>query len=443
MAKTHWFTRLHNFATAERPPHQQDFPSLPGELLDLYFIAMKMPVGLILRFEGVSDDVLRNKSRLAEQRILQGTLTFDLPTDVTMEREIVLAVAAQLRALDQILYDHQDFGSTYDVAEKWFVKTASNEAFIIPRSRHHMRGSSKSNGRRDIGPFRFRALSHHRILPRSIEGYEVTIREVNTALRKELGHIAYGAAFFRELELAVGENEEEFWVTGVHSHEHLRTAMKHLENAHAEQCSALIYPELTIDPTTREHIRVGISTRPWRRRNPAIGWTVSVIIAGSWHESELGSLVNVATVYDGYGKLIVQHRKLFPYTDPDGKTEKIRTGKALTVLVLEDALIAIGICRDFCERGSPNPFAALDADLFLITSLANESTMRGHLATANDVRIRYRSLSFVVQELYPTDRDFVGYILSPYDDLKANASELKQTALWLACGPARTPLTDG
>jgi hypothetical protein len=115
----------------------------------------------------------------------------------------------------------------------------------------------------------------------------------------------------------------------------------------------------------------------------------------------------------------------------DGKLEDVESGRTLNVLVTDDALIAFGLCRDFCERGTRNPYKELDVDLFLISSCGNPTTMRGHIDTAQTVRDRYRAASFVVQQRYPSCPGIVGYVLAPTDAIEAGLAAFECVVGWV------------
>lgn len=96
-------------------------------------------------------------------------------------------------------------------------------------------------------------------------------------------------------------------------------------------------------------------------------------------------------------------------------------------------MVAIGICRDFCERidPNPNPFAALDADLFLIPSMGNKTTMRGHLETAREIALKYRASAFVAQQ--SESKRPAGYLIFPEQNLDQATSAFEIDMNWTTC----------
>jgi len=159
-----------------------------------------------------------------------------------------------------------------------------------------------------------------------------------------------------------------------------------------------------------------------------------LVIAGSWHDQENGIYFNIATAYDGFGTELARHRKIFRYFDnKSGKAEGVGLGKSLTLLVFDDLMVALGICRDFCERidPNPNPFAGLDADLFLIPSMGNKTTMKGHMETAREIALKYRASAFVAQQ--SESNHPVGYLIFPGQDLDKPSSDFEVDTDWTAC----------
>ena len=67
--------------------------------------------------------------------------------------------------------------------------------------------------------------------------------------------------------------------------------------------------------------------------------------------------------------------------------------------------MGFAICKDFCDRAVASPFAELPVDLMLVPSMGHASTLAGHLANAEDLRLRTGTVVFVVQQLPETAAD--------------------------------------
>ena len=113
--------------------------------------------------------------------------------------------------------------------------------------------------------------------------------------------------------------------------------------------------------------------------------------------------------------------------------EAIVHGEELPVVVTGDLVVGFAICKDFCDRAIPSPFAELPVDLMLVPSMGQASTLAGHLANAEDLRLRTGTLVFVVQQLPETAADpaqageeVLGHVLLS----RRKAAPVPQTSTW-------------
>lgn len=104
-------------------------------------------------------------------------------------------------------------------------------------------------------------------------------------------------------------------------------------------CQPLYYVDCVLIVDRHESIRS--ARKPWVKGDVPI--SPKFVVAGSWHEMEAGKPFNIATVFDGHGKVLLRHKKRYAYTDPDGRSEKIDFGNEFAILVLDDALVAFRI----------------------------------------------------------------------------------------------------
>lgn len=401
-----WFRKLQQFAAREGRTQGLDLESIPGELVDLFFLAKQIPSNVLDLFATVTPAELKSASSDAQQLILLGRPVLKLPPAVLDKFLIAKAVGTYLHALDAVLDEHRDRGPVRDINSAYRVTTSYNDAFLVPRTRRPSTSSLSS------GPFRFRAVERHRIIETSVESYDVFLHASEVTLPVQNSNTIVGAGFFKDLKLDIKETSQHFWIEGVNTDDLDEKVKSHIENAHRDNCAIAMFPELTVPESALPAIQALLRRRPWLSPE-STNHTIALLVAGSCHLNRGDELENVATIFDGYGTKVAEHVKLRPYIDEDGRVEKIRGGSQISVLVAEDALIAFGICKDFSERGTPNPFVELDVDFFVVTSLANKQTMAGHLATAKDVRIRYRASSIVVQQIYNPPDTNIGYILHP------------------------------
>jgi predicted amidohydrolase len=158
-----------------------------------------------------------------------------------------------------------------------------------------------------------------------------------------------------------------------------------------------------------------------------------LIVGGTWHEENDGKVANVATIFDGYGAIKLTYKKMLPFIDEEMKAESIELGKKLPVLVTDDQLVTVAICKDFCDLSLSLPYLELDVDLVLVPSMGNEATMKGHQNTAKRMRVLYGARTFIVQQVYPKEQTYeaLGLVLPvPNDPAAAQPEELRQLGIW-------------
>ena len=110
----------------------------------------------------------------------------------------------------------------------------------------------------------------------------------------------------------------------------------------------LVAPELTLPPLARDR---ALARLRWAKE-PRLG----LIVPGSFHEQEAGGHFNRAVVVDGQGNSILgdvvhDHRKLavFGALEPGALVEDIDGGTGITAVVTPIGLVAVAICKDFCD----------------------------------------------------------------------------------------------
>jgi hypothetical protein len=343
-----------------------------------------------------------------------------IPRDSETVETLILALAAQLNALDALRHELDGDLAPADPSEDWRVAYADGEAFLIPRGGLH-RPSRRDEGRAGKVTLSWRDLMpHHRLLPTQLGGVAIELHWRDMA-GSWPSDAVLAAGLFTDLEFFEDLPGEDFVVTRVACADQAEQVKARLEAAHEAQGAVLILPELTMPTDQVDGLQAHLRQRlDWAE---AKGFSApGLVVAGSWHTvvDDQGRRSNLAPVFDAYGELILRHAKLLAF-NAQGIPERIVPGDRLHVLVTEERLIGFGICLDFCERLEGAFFPALDIDYALITSCGEDRTMQGHIATARDMVIRFRSRAFVVQQRYPpfdppgTDQP-IGYVLPPRDD---------------------------
>ncbi|MGY4627224.1 hypothetical protein [Bradyrhizobium sp. USDA 4486] len=272
-------------------------------------------------------------------------------------------------------------------------------------------GSPKSPDK-DIRPFDQRGLTKVRLIPSTVDGASVNlIRRDHVDEPSSVSTKVFGATVFADPKFSCTETETTFVVDAVELSNRDAVIANACAAAHVDGSLACVFPELMIDPTARAMIGDLLAKKPWVKGD--VPTSPKFVVAGSWHEMEAGKLFNIATVFNGHGKVLLRHKKRYPYTDPDGRAEKIHFGKEFAILVLDDALVAFGICLDFCNRCFSTVYGELDVDFVIVPSCGNAATMEGHIITAKDLHRARKARSFVVQQAYPPVENGSGFVLNP------------------------------
>jgi predicted amidohydrolase len=158
-------------------------------------------------------------------------------------------------------------------------------------------------------------------------------------------------------------------------------------------CDALIWPELAVPEDRLATIVTLLASDPLAdpRRIP-------LVLAGSWHVEVGGRWFNRATILQSRGVdlTIYDKRRQFPIGE---LREGIDAGGILPVIVMEDRLVSVAICRDFCDDCAEAVYHELGVDLMLVPSMGLLSTMEAHDRSAKKLQSQQGAISFVVQQV--------------------------------------------
>ena len=330
---------------------------------------------------------------------------------VTSHQDVAVMLwpaAVEARATDALLRRIRPREAPLDAAQDW--RTSCGTALLAP-----CRPRRPGRRNREGQPYERRGLYHHRVLPTAIGKFEVVLVAGDATPPPPLAGAPLflgGAALFEGLAVATGgEPKRTFVVTRSEAPDH-RAQIEHaLVRAHEDRCTALVWPELTISPDDRSAVVSWLQSRLLTEQAELP--EVSLVLAGSWHETEGSAVVNRSVVYDGCGQRLLTFEKAVAYHSDEWGTEDIHESRVLKVLLLEDTLIGFGICRDFADTGLENALASLDVDLFLVPSMGNRRTMEGHLTTARLVGDRSAARAFIVQQSEPESEDQLGFVVPP------------------------------
>jgi hypothetical protein len=343
----------------------------------------------------------------------------------------LVAAIVQVRALDQALaqgLSDTGIGPRVD-PRQWAVP--QHGAYVVPRSPWRLDGSLPKRGE----PYSRRGLRHHAVLPMEVGGLRVRPVQLPSGPLPG-GRLALGAALFRAPELRLrtvegGPHERGFLAEDFAAGDMTGTIERQATAAFADGCFAAVWPELTMPPEARQTLSHHLAFEALRHGPDR---PLRLVVAGSWHEPrEEGGWGNLARILGRTGEVLCSYAKFAAFHDEGWGEEAIRRGEELPVVVTGDLVVGFAICKDFCDRAVSSPFAELPVDLMLVPSMGHASTLAGHLANAEDLRLRTGTIVFVVQQLPGTAADparageeILGHILLS----RRKAAPVPQASTW-------------
>ncbi len=364
-------------------------------LLQLHRLFTEAPHAIFTQYEQLSEDILVRDGDEAADRLMSGDYSWAAPARAS-ERAWAATVGAQLRALDwTLLALAPDTADLSDVS-RWFV--AEFDCFVIPRK------SGRKPMKQGYG-FEKRGLLKHRVVPRLARGHEIRLvpNDMLSGSQDRNKSVVLGAALFENLKLETRQSrtgkDRMFTAVGIDCPSAGDAVVDHLDTSLDDKCFGVVWPELTITPQLRTTIQKTLAARSLQddHRSP-----VQVVVAGSWHEPDVGTFVNRATVFDGYGGLLTTYEKTIPYIDPELGPEDIKPGRILPIVVTDELLVGFAICKDFCDVSvSKSPYFEVDIDLLLVPSMGGAATMQGHQNSAKRIQAMFGTRTFVVQQVDP------------------------------------------
>lgn len=281
--------------------------------------------------------------------------------------------------------------------------------FVIPVRREHR----LADGR----PVQRRGLLHHAVVPARVGSLRVDLHLHPDASEREVGadpgDWTFGAATFPGMTVVPVEVAGDGFrlVDAPLADDEAEVVAGQVDAAVEAGTDIAIWPELTM-PTRRLEIltaQLGAT--------PLAGGRIPLVVAGSWHvvpppagtggeggaealtgsDAEAHRHVNRSEVMLGHGEPLLSYdkRRRFPY---EGLTEDIRAGGTLPVIVMEDRLVGLAICRDNCDDNAREGYGVLPLDLVIVPSMGAGSTVDAHERHAIGQRSRQGTMTVVVQQ---------------------------------------------
>lgn len=260
--------------------------------------------------------------------------------------------------------------------------------YVIPVERPFRAQGGKDRARR--------ATVHHAIVPSELGALTVELILLPDLPEKEPGNSwHYGAAIFDGLTLDIAARDPDgFIVADAPVPQAEMTISGHVGSALAAGCDVLVWPELTIPDARLVVLRERLGADPLAdpRRVP-------ISVAGSRHiELAEGHWVNRTDVFAGKGRHLASYDKRKIFFEGEGPFEDIVSGEKLLVLVAEDRLISVAICKDFCDDIDNEIYSRLCVDLVLVPSLGGTGTLKAHKRSAKSTQSKQGSVTFMVQQ---------------------------------------------
>lgn len=390
----------------------------------LWYLIDNAPKTIRDLYRGFGEEKLQSEAKALAPDVMFATP----PSGGRLRRqneELLWWLAVRLRALEILLYSISD-GAPVRRSSDCEAAFRGETAYILMRD--PMNRAAKTGD-----SFRRRGLRHARVIPTTIDNFSVKLvfvedpRGAQRAARR--APLSSGAGLFKDLEFRFEAVDDGFVVGDAIAPSQLDTIREQIAAATTADCMGVVYPELTVSRPTAFEVSRSIGEGDW-------DCGLSFLVVGSHHEKTEDGWFNVAAIMDGYGKILEPHRKLFRFNDGEGPHEAIELGTCIPVLVLEQAVVAFGICLDFCNLAEDPPYPDLDVDYVIVPSCGGQSTMNGHIRRSGELIDRLKSRTFVVQQFYadpvqPTDP--LGYVLVRRGRPAPALADLERSDPWTIC----------
>lgn len=202
-------------------------------------------------------------------------------------------------------------------------------------------------------------LRYHAFIPAQVRAKDLAFGVRVLAMRRELGREAARRGSVRIATTSFGDDAilggpgdgrfrflatpaGEAGAVAVTRRARLEAAIRAAVEAEVD---IFVAPELTLPPAERDALLRTLRDAP----GP------SILVPGSFHEEDAGDAgrranVHRAVLTDRFGIRRLEHRKLRPYgTFGKGLVERFHPGREITVILTPVGLIAVAICKDFCD----------------------------------------------------------------------------------------------
>ncbi|CAN7557250.1 hypothetical protein [Devosia sp. LjRoot3] len=337
------------------------------------------------------------------------------------EKDMVLVLAGVARALDSLLLE---FAASLGPQALHDITSDDVDGYIIRRKRPRPATRLKPNQ-----SYSKRGLIHHRVIPKIVGGLPVHVHFANTmaAQEGELPIIGVAAAFpglaLDTRTTSEREGGPSFRAFDAKLDDADAVLATHLQEALEPGVFTVVWPELTVPPARLKTIRRGLG----KQRITKEQTDLQVVVAGSWHVERDGKWWNSAPILDAYGKVVATYEKISSFYSGAIGYEDIELGLSIPVVVTDDYIVAVAICKDFCDPSRLSELARLDVDIFLVPSMGGSKTLDGHKISAAYLAVERGTRAFVVQQPDDGTRDPVAWVMGMVENPQAAGAVTLQT----------------
>lgn len=258
--------------------------------------------------------------------------------------------------------------------------------FVVPVQRDYRLRNGKEA--------EYRATRFHALVPAHVGEIDVDLFLYDDSTGEGEPMVwLYGAAVFDDVTLTWNPiGEDEFLLSGAPGPSAKEAIEEQVRRALDDGCEVLAWPELTVPPERLRTIKEALGQNPLEspRRIP-------LVVAGSWHVEGDNGFVNRCEILQAGGRPLTHCDKRRRY-EFHGRKEAIVPTRRVPLIVMDDRLIAVSICLDFCDDRVPDLYADLGVDLVLVPSMGKESTMASHERHAASLQSRHGGVTFLVQQ---------------------------------------------
>lgn len=403
MTRQEWEAKAKALAAEHGGRADASLDSVRLALAEIDLLFKEATTAIERTFKAIPERDLRGLADDAEAQIDEGSLAW-------LNREIVEAAAAQVRALDQHLFRHQEKRGKPDDVNTDFL-CVELDTHVIPRL---LARPPDDPDAVTTMTYRRRGVVRHRLLPRvTTKGYQVALewhRDLSLSFRQPNAKVT--AALFKDLTLVRDEKFQKFVAIDAPCSDEDAAIETHVAEAYEPGVVLALWPELTMPKTRRKKLAAALLRKS---KVSPLGAGAAVVAAGSWHEVDESGVHNRMHVLSRSGRHRFYHDKSLPLESRTLGEEELVPSDSVAVLVNDDVLIAFAICRDFCEAQISDLYLELDVDLVVVPSYGDAKTIEAHRHRAVSLSTDPGTRTFVVQQIVPDEvaSSGMGYVLPP------------------------------